>query len=443
MKKVAIAALLPLALGVEQSSTALHGTPMYEAYESEPAEASLLSLTAEATTSVMTSQEASVLSAVKQVSAATHDDDPLTATMSLLGVSDMIVAMGMEDNKKQAPKDADTKHFQKSMVGELDKLSDTLPAAQQRNIDALKGFAVNFQACHDELYERQAQVHGLLNAAKNLKKKHEACREKQHGPVSTQEACKNDNADLLRFQTEDTQCDIWPSIEALKPNSVRDICVQSKNGKAEKYEDYLERVKFEFDSELRIYQGLKSQCAGKMFPPPGCNAADTKVFRETAEQCNIEQSTFETAVCDLSVAQQIALERYDRCYKSVKERYDDLALAARQQHKFRMDEWRTVQRINCMTQALTDPNAEAAMAKCKKQSEDLQIPENMKHGTVPDAPARVRVQCMPLHPGIPAFQSVYANISSSTPVTQSGLCEGVHMRTHREQPSDCFPWPRW
>eukprot|EP00435_Cladocopium_sp_Y103_P003551 s4379_g1.t1 len=126
------------------------------------------------------------------------------------------------------------------------------------------------------------------NETSTKERSHMLCRREEATAKLAAETCEKANAELSRSLQEDPTCQNWPALKALTAESA--ACKEPTE--KETYEEYLERMRSEFDSQLLLFRQLKNACSPRESAIVSCDE-DKIAYIQKLQLCNTLQQHLE------------------------------------------------------------------------------------------------------------------------------------------------------
>eukprot|EP00931_Biecheleriopsis_adriatica_P010336 TRINITY_DN111414_c0_g1_i1.p1 TRINITY_DN111414_c0_g1~~TRINITY_DN111414_c0_g1_i1.p1 ORF type:complete len:438 (-),score=99.71 TRINITY_DN111414_c0_g1_i1:30-1343(-) len=248
---------------------------------------------------------------------------------------------------------------------------------------------------------------------------HEDCRAAEADAKQALEACRKGSAGLKDFLDEDTACKEWPALKAMKASSAVETCHAVQEG--ETYEEYLERMRNQLDSELMLYQQMKSMCAAREKPELSCDTEEI-TYKQKKDACDTTQSSLEHTVCLNAQKVRNAWNAYAICWRASFEEYEQEARNAWANAMHGVDSYLASQQIECLLGGFNQTNQAAVKEACKEQRAKAHAPKKL----LPEigCPPHLKEQPkMPVYPGSGGYrEEAYDKLPDDAPASNSTSC---------------------
>jgi len=354
-------------------------------------------------------QEASLMKMASQVTA-TYST---SSFQQLQAISNSLETITSKNMSKEV-----TERFLVHMFMEMDKLEGTIPERvkiDQAHLDKLLG---EFDKCDADRLTLLSHAERHKADLPKRAESHKTCRQEEAFAKETLDTCYEEVGELGQFLSEDKTCAQWPAMKALKPV---DHTSCSKLTESETYEEYLERVRNELDSQLMLFREMKNACAERDDDNSSNSCHSERIAHEQKMSvCSVYQTNLEQLSCDYAQEVRLAWNSYSTCYDENMRTYTAEVAKAKQAAKDQQKQFHETVKIRCMLGGLGD----------KSKKADLACPD-----TVPDS-LKLKVKCAPLyemplyddalpdHTGKDGFRAeMYDDIPSKAPVHNSIQCK--------------------
>ncbi|CAJ1344633.1 unnamed protein product [Effrenium voratum] len=282
--------------------------------------------------------------------------------------------------------------------------------ALRHQMTKLRGQMVDMLKCQEQL---QASV-----VTSQKEKLHLQCRMEEAEAKRTSDKCDKASAELQRSLQEDPTCRSWPALKAMTASSAAADC---KDPQAEEsYEEYLERMRSEFDSQLLLYRGIKNACAAREKAIMNCDQ-EKIAYIQKLQVCNKMQYHLEKASCQHATELRDAWNGYSGCWSDINRRYRAEAAQASQLQEAQVKEFQATKKIECMLGGFRSPQPKKVLQKCEEEAQNASLPSELQISLL-CPPAYRQPERLPLYPGSKGYATKYAGVPSEAPVTKSIRC---------------------
>lgn len=367
----------------------------------------LISIGKQETFASLGQQEASLMKMASQVTATFST----SSFEQLQAISSSLETMVSKNISKEL-----TERFLVHMFMEMDKLQGTIPERlkiDQAHLDKLLG---EFDKCDADRLTLLSHAERHKADLPKRAESHKTCRQEEALQKETLDTCWEEVGELGKFLSEDKTCTQWPAMKALKPV---DHTSCSKLHQSETYEEYLERVRNELDSQLMLFREMKNACAERDDNNSSNACHSEKIAHEQKMSvCSVYQTNLEKLSCDYAQEVRLAWNSYSTCFDQNMRTYTAEVAKAKQAAKDQQKQFHETVKIRCMLGGMGDTKKAA-----------LDCPDS-----VPDS-LKLKVKCpfyemppygdnLPDHTGKDGFRAEsYDDIPSKAPVHNSIQCK--------------------
>lgn len=293
----------------------------------------------------------------------------------------------------------------------VDDIQGIIPTKSEALAKGLKASLESFSSCDVLLAQRLEESKSTEKLLPERREAHTSCRKKESDLKVELDSCTKESNQAVQSMKDDPQCVAWPAMQGASVDAVQSECSAVKE--KETYEEYLERIKSEFDNKLLLYRGLKAACdVASSFTVPTCED-ETAKHTKMQSDCNQLQILFETISCRRANQVETSWMMYNQCYDMALNNYATSTKRAEEETKSHKNEYAATMRIECLLEGLkvqTDAERQKVMDDCKSK----EFSTDALKVDIPKAPERKLTETIPAEnlPGSKDFASKeYSSIS--------------------------------
>lgn len=383
-------------------------------------------LLSEETLQSLSAHESDLLSLMDQASQAR---DALQEARHLQVISESLTGVFLKNMSKEV-----TDRFLHHMKTQVDALQSSIPdrlAASQKHLDHVLSL---FYKCDAERVTKLAFADRHENETARKARSHILCRREEATAKLAADTCEKANAELSRSLQEDPTCQNWPALKALTAESA--ACKEPTE--KETYEEYLERMRSEFDSQLLLFRQLKHVCSPRENAIVSCDE-DKIAYIQKLQLCNALQQQLEKESCRHAIEIRQAWNSYAGCFMDAHRRYQNEAAQAQQLQGAQLKEFQATKKIECMLGGFRSTQPKEVLRKCEEEVMNAKLPADLQISILCPPAYKFPAESLPTYPGSKEYgEQKYANVPHEAPVIQSIHCpvEAVNM-SQVEPPSGC------